>query len=62
MQADHAKDKYILIWTRICLSSFNTKAKLGHKTQQIYNSLKLKIVLQICIHTQTEYFLIFKTK
>ena len=62
MQADRAKDKYILIWTKICLADSIPKTKLGHKTQQNYNSLNLKIVLQVCIHTQTEYFLIFKMK
>ena len=38
------------------------KTKFGHKTQQNYKSLNLKIVVQICIHIQTDYFLIFKIK
>ena len=32
--------------------------KLEHKTQQNYNSLNLKIVLQICIHTQADNIII----
>ena len=56
------KDKYTLNGPESAYTHSIPKTKLGHKTQQIYNSLNLKIVLQICIHTQTEYFLIFKTK
>ena len=63
MQADHAIDMYIIIWDQNLLKLIQYQGKnYNTKPNKNYNSLNLKIVLQICIYTQTKYFLIFKIK